>query len=70
MINCLNDRVHGHLVSTYESASIRRFRHGRVDNIRACSMEALEWCQAMTSPPDKHTVSVKFNHLIFFSSQL
>lgn len=45
-------RVHGLLVSTYESASIRRFYHGRVDNIRACSMEALEWCQAMTSKAD------------------
>ena len=42
-------RVHGRLVSTYESASIRRFRLGRVDNIRACSIEALDWCKAMTS---------------------
>lgn len=35
-------------MSTYESASIRRFRLGRVDNIRACTVEALEWCEAMT----------------------
>ena len=42
-----HDRIHGRLVSTYESASIRRFRQGRVDNIRANSMEALEWCKAM-----------------------
>jgi hypothetical protein len=34
-------------VPTYESASIRRFRHGRVDNIRACTPEALDWCKAM-----------------------
>nr|AWJ68269.1 putative choline acetyltransferase [Hirudo verbana] len=40
-------KIHGRLVSTYESASIRRFRQGRVDNIRANSMEALEWCKAM-----------------------
>lgn len=40
-------RLHGHLVSTYESASIRRFRHGRVDNIRAATPEALRWVQAM-----------------------
>lgn len=40
-------RLHGHLVSTYESASIRRFRYGRVDNIRAATPEALQWVQAM-----------------------
>ena len=40
-------RIHSKLVSTYESASVRRYRHGRVDNIRACTMEALEWCQVM-----------------------
>uniref|UniRef100_A0A915PTV8 Choline O-acetyltransferase n=1 Tax=Setaria digitata TaxID=48799 RepID=A0A915PTV8_9BILA len=41
------DELHGHLVSTYESASIRRFRSGRVDNIRAATPEALRWVQAM-----------------------
>ncbi|CAG9539986.1 unnamed protein product [Cercopithifilaria johnstoni] len=40
-------RLHGHLVSTYESASIRRFRYGRVDNIRAATPEALRWVKAM-----------------------
>uniref|UniRef100_A0A914RJC1 Choline O-acetyltransferase n=1 Tax=Parascaris equorum TaxID=6256 RepID=A0A914RJC1_PAREQ len=36
-------RLHGRLVSTYESASIRRFFHGRVDNIRAATPESLLW---------------------------
>jgi len=45
--DCVAFSVHGRLVSTYESASIRRFRLGRVDNIRACSLEALAWCKAM-----------------------
>ena len=49
-------RVHNKLVSTYESASIRRFRKGRVDNIRACSLEALEWVKAMVGET-KSTVS-------------
>ena len=40
-------RIHGCLVPTYESASIRRFRQGRVDNIRACTREALEFCRVM-----------------------
>ncbi|CAI2351069.1 unnamed protein product [Caenorhabditis sp. 36 PRJEB53466] len=42
-------KTHGHLVSTYESASVRRFGCGRVDNIRANTQEALEWVTAMTS---------------------
>lgn len=40
-------RLHGKLVATYESASTRRFRLGRVDCIRAATMEALEWAKAM-----------------------
>ena len=40
-------RIHRKLVSTYESASTRRFRLGRVDNIRANSPAALEWVKAM-----------------------
>ncbi|TNN13752.1 Choline O-acetyltransferase [Schistosoma japonicum] len=41
-------KLHNYLVPTYESASTRRFALARVDNIRACSMPALEWCKAMT----------------------
>ncbi|XP_052869315.1 choline O-acetyltransferase [Anopheles cruzii] len=40
-------KLYGHLVSTYESASTRRFRLGRVDCIRSASQEALEWSKAM-----------------------
>ncbi|XP_076358949.1 choline O-acetyltransferase-like [Tachypleus tridentatus] len=40
-------RVHRKLVSTYESASLRAFHLGRVDNIRAATIEALKWSQAM-----------------------
>ncbi|KAK3601826.1 hypothetical protein CHS0354_041743 [Potamilus streckersoni] len=40
-------KIHGRFVSTYESASTRRFRLGRVDNIRANSIPALEWVKAM-----------------------
>nr|AUN27677.1 choline O-acetyltransferase [Lineus ruber] len=41
-------KVHGHLCHTYESASTRRFRFGRVDNIRSASRPALEWVKTMT----------------------
>lgn len=40
-------RIYGHLVSTYESASTRRFLLGRVDCIRSATSEALEWVKAM-----------------------
>ncbi|XP_041867048.1 choline O-acetyltransferase [Melanotaenia boesemani] len=39
---------HGRPVSTYESASIRRFQQGRVDNIRSATPEALAFVRAMT----------------------
>uniref|UniRef100_A0A1A8URY5 Choline O-acetyltransferase n=1 Tax=Nothobranchius furzeri TaxID=105023 RepID=A0A1A8URY5_NOTFU len=41
-------RCHGRPVSTYESASIRRFQQGRVDNIRSATPEALAFVKAMT----------------------
>ncbi|XP_067127382.1 choline O-acetyltransferase isoform X1 [Centruroides vittatus] len=40
-------KVYRKLVSTYESAALRKFKYGRVDNIRACTPEALNWVQAM-----------------------
>ncbi|KAM9804158.1 choline O-acetyltransferase [Neosynchiropus ocellatus] len=41
-------RCHGRPVSTYESASIRRFKQGRVDNIRSATPEALDFVRAMS----------------------
>uniref|UniRef100_A0A665W736 Choline O-acetyltransferase n=1 Tax=Echeneis naucrates TaxID=173247 RepID=A0A665W736_ECHNA len=41
-------RCHGRPVSTYESASLRRFQEGRVDNIRSATPEALAFVIAMT----------------------
>ncbi|XP_069000145.1 choline O-acetyltransferase [Embiotoca jacksoni] len=41
-------RCHDRPVSTYESASIRRFKEGRVDNIRSATPEALAFVKAMT----------------------
>uniref|UniRef100_A0AAU6PBV7 Choline O-acetyltransferase n=1 Tax=Protohermes xanthodes TaxID=1452977 RepID=A0AAU6PBV7_9NEOP len=53
-------RLYGHLVTTYESASTRRYHLGRVDCIRSATQEALNWVTAMCqgeggglkSPPD------------------
>ncbi|XP_028584281.2 choline O-acetyltransferase [Podarcis muralis] len=40
-------RLYGRLVPTYESASIRRFEEGRVDNIRSATPEALTFVKGM-----------------------
>ncbi|CAM9592816.1 unnamed protein product [Lampetra fluviatilis] len=40
-------KCHGRLVSTYESASLRRFQEGRVDNIRSATREAWDFVRAM-----------------------
>lgn len=50
-------RLHGYLVSTYESATVRKFQFGRVDNIRAATPEAFAWVSCMydktVSEPEK-----------------
>ncbi|XP_076455355.1 uncharacterized protein LOC143289937 [Babylonia areolata] len=40
-------RMHGRMAMTYESATLRRFRQGREDNIRINSPAVLTWIQAM-----------------------
>ncbi|XP_074855642.1 choline O-acetyltransferase [Carettochelys insculpta] len=40
-------RCHRRLVPTYESASMRRFEEGRVDNIRSATPEALAFVKSM-----------------------
>ncbi|NXF20972.1 CLAT acetyltransferase, partial [Rhodinocichla rosea] len=48
-------RCHRRLVPTYESASLRRFDEGRVENIRSATLEALAFVKAMAG--DKAAVS-------------
>ncbi|NWU04338.1 CLAT acetyltransferase, partial [Urocynchramus pylzowi] len=48
-------RCHRRLVPTYESASLRRFDEGRVDNIRSATSEAFAFVKAMAG--DKAAVS-------------
>ncbi|KAL9891816.1 choline acetyltransferase isoform 2-T2 [Glossina fuscipes fuscipes] len=48
-------RLYGYLVTTYESASTRRFLLGRVDCIRSASTEALEWAKALCQNKDANT---------------
>ncbi|XP_040176665.1 choline O-acetyltransferase [Rana temporaria] len=56
-------RCHRRLVPTYESASIRRFRMGRVDNIRSSTAEALVFVKAMIDGKATVPDSEKMAHL-------
>lgn len=57
-------RVHRKLVSTYESASLRRFFLGRADNIRAATAEVLAWVQATCDDSGKNqNVNILFQKL-------
>ena len=52
------------MVTTYESASLRRFRYGRADNIRAATKQALQWVKAMCDE-NQETVSYFLNQIDF-----
>ncbi|XP_035223735.1 carnitine O-acetyltransferase-like isoform X2 [Stegodyphus dumicola] len=41
-------KIHNQIAATYESASSRKFLHGRTETIRSASMEALDYCKIMT----------------------
>ncbi|KAM7381473.1 hypothetical protein PAMA_012355 [Pampus argenteus] len=56
-------KCNGRLVSTYESASIRRFQEGRVDNIRSATAEALAFVKSMTDERGTFTDSEKMKRL-------
>nr|XP_014274778.2 choline O-acetyltransferase [Halyomorpha halys] len=45
-------KLYGKLTATYESASTRRFRLGRVDCIRSATWEVLQWVSAMAQSDD------------------
>ncbi|XP_043958653.1 choline O-acetyltransferase-like [Gambusia affinis] len=56
-------KCRGRLVSTYESASLRRFQEGRVDNIRSATAEALAFVRSMTDDRATFTDSEKMKRL-------
>ncbi|XP_017288819.1 choline O-acetyltransferase-like [Kryptolebias marmoratus] len=56
-------KCRGRLVSTYESASLRRFQEGRVDNIRSATAEALAFVKSMADERTTFTDSEKMKRL-------
>ncbi|XP_061441604.1 peroxisomal carnitine O-octanoyltransferase isoform X2 [Rhineura floridana] len=43
-------KLNGHPGCCYETATTRRFYHGRTETMRPCTMEAVEWCKSMLDP--------------------
>nr|XP_023700311.1 peroxisomal carnitine O-octanoyltransferase [Paramormyrops kingsleyae] len=43
-------RLHGRSGCCYETATTRRFYHGRTETMRPCTLEAQQWCQSMVDP--------------------
>ncbi|XP_068610907.1 choline O-acetyltransferase-like [Brachionichthys hirsutus] len=56
-------KCNGKLASTYESASTRRFREGRVDNVRSATPEALAFVESVTGERAGSTDSEKIRRL-------
>ncbi|ODM91341.1 Choline O-acetyltransferase, partial [Orchesella cincta] len=56
--------LHGKMVATYESASTRRYKHGRVDCIRSTTMEALEWVKSMSTDSTEEDRQRKFHSAV------
>ncbi|XP_075883985.1 choline O-acetyltransferase b [Nelusetta ayraudi] len=56
-------KCNGRLVPTYESASIRRFQGGRVDNIRSATAEALAFIRSVTDERATRADSEKMKRL-------
>ncbi|XP_063424764.1 carnitine O-acetyltransferase-like [Mytilus trossulus] len=43
-------RLYNEPCATYETASLRKYQHGRTDTIRSCSIESLAFCKGMCDP--------------------
>ena len=56
---CLSSFLYSRPAPTYETASIRKFYHGRTETVRSCTVEVVEWCKAMLDPD----VSVSFKYI-------
>eukprot|EP00756_Hemistasia_phaeocysticola_P041263 Hpha_TRINITY_DN16906_c1_g12::TRINITY_DN16906_c1_g12_i1::g.55267::m.55267/K08766/CPT2; carnitine O-palmitoyltransferase 2 len=57
-------RLHGFLVSTYESANHAAFKHGRTETIRPATSEALEFCRVIDSDADPKEKAAKLRAAI------
>ncbi|XP_070531665.1 carnitine O-acetyltransferase-like [Ptychodera flava] len=54
-------RIYSQPAATSESASLRRYRLGRIDTIRSCTTDSVNFCKAMLN--EKKTPSEKYRLL-------
>lgn len=43
-------KLHGFFAPTYETATMRVYYHGRTETVRSCSIETVDWIEAMENP--------------------
>lgn len=46
-------RLHNEVVSTYETATMREYYHGRTETVRSCNTKMLELCRGWNDPNAK-----------------
>ncbi|XP_051812272.1 peroxisomal carnitine O-octanoyltransferase isoform X1 [Acanthochromis polyacanthus] len=52
-------KIHKKPGSCYETATTRKFFHGRTETMRPCTQDAVDWCKAMTDPTTDTNVKRK-----------
>lgn len=50
--------------SCYETATMRKFYHGRTETMRPCTQETVNWCKAMMDP----ACDVKFQNVFLLQN--
>lgn len=53
------NKLYGHSCATYESASLRKFQHGRTDTIRSCTSASHKFAQTMISSEPSENIAEK-----------
>uniref|UniRef100_A0A3Q2C7U0 Peroxisomal carnitine O-octanoyltransferase n=1 Tax=Cyprinodon variegatus TaxID=28743 RepID=A0A3Q2C7U0_CYPVA len=57
-------KLHKKPGSCYETATTRRFYHGRTETMRPCTQEAVNWCKAMMDPACEVKLNSFDRHLL------
>ncbi|KAM9302990.1 peroxisomal carnitine O-octanoyltransferase isoform 2-T2 [Morus bassanus] len=58
-------KCHGCPGCCYETATTRRFYHGRTETVRSCTLEAVEWCKSMLDPSESTYQRLQLMHKAF-----
>lgn len=62
-------RLHDKIGSTYETATMREYYHGRTETVRSCDMAMLDMCKEWSNPDSKvSSISISSSSLIYGSN--